>query len=129
MAEIRSIMKMLEVQQKECQCELMAYNRVKAAYAEYRNYLLKVSMAKQDHFKASSARVMALKFMNAAVQYRKMALSLQKMSIKYASQAKSSSGQFAIYTQESKTYMSKFQMVMKKYAAMKLMMSKMLEQA
>lgn len=101
MEEIRSIMKMLEVQQKECQCELMAYNRVKAAYADYKKYLLKVSMAKKDYFKASSARAMALKFLNAAVKYRKMALSLQKMSLKYASQAKNSSSQFALYTQES----------------------------
>jgi hypothetical protein len=106
MSEIKSIMLMLEKQQKECQCELMAYNKVKAAYAEYRAYLLKVSMAKKDKFQASSARAMALRFMNAAVQYRKMALSLQKMSMKYAYQAKSSSSQFALYTSESKTYLN-----------------------
>lgn len=80
MSEIKSIMKMLEIQQKECKCELMAYNRVKAAYAEYRAYLLKVAAAKQDHFKASSARQMALRFMRSAMQFRKMATSLQKMS-------------------------------------------------
>jgi len=101
-------MSKLEQQQKDCNCELYAYQRVKAAYRQYKAYLMKVSYAKEAKFRAASSRRMAVKFLNAAIRYKKFAMRLQDLSARLAHKASSASSQFAIYESQSKTYLSKF---------------------
>lgn len=87
LAEIQRIMRLLSYQQKECHCELLAYNKVKAAYQEYKNYLIKVTMAKQQKLRAETARTMSLRFLRSAVAYRKIANRMRSMSRSLAKKA------------------------------------------
>lgn len=114
-AEIQSIMQMLKIQQKECNCELIAYQRVRAAYRSYRSYLVKLEEAKTNKYKAKYARAMSLRFMKLAVSFRRRAMMLQRRSVKYSVKAKQTVAKYVLFSGKSKVSLSKYQMTIKKY--------------
>lgn len=129
LAEIEKIMKMLNVQQKECKCELFAYRQVRFAYSQYQMYLKSVQSLKANTYKANAARVMSLKFLRSAMFYKKRAAVYQATSHQLAERSTNQQSQYAMYSHQSKQFLSQYQMVMKKQAAMKLMMSQLMKQA
>lgn len=120
---------MLTVQQKDCKCELFAYQQVKYAYAQYQSYLKSVSSYKSSKYKANAARLMALKFLQTAIIYKKRSFFFQSTSAKLASRSSSQKAKFAMFKQQSASFLTQYQMTMKRYMAMRVMMTQLMRQA